>query len=122
MTTMQYSVDHPPPHCGFHFREGWLYCDDVRISDLGQQLQASGVFPATPVFVYSRRQLEDNVQQYRSALHVLPVAARLNFSLKANFNLQVSNIRVEARSLKSIPYDLLRILNARVNSCVVRQY
>nr|KAG5703550.1 hypothetical protein BaRGS_020184 [Batillaria attramentaria] len=52
----------------------------------------SGVFPASPAFVYSRRRLEENVQQYQKALHVLPVPSSLYYSMKANHNLQILNI------------------------------
>ena len=76
---------------GFHTRQdGFLYCDDVKISELHQQLRTSQEsLPTSPVFVYSRRQLEKNVRQFREALSTLPVPATLNFAMKSNHNLQV---------------------------------
>ena len=71
-------------------RDGFLYCDDVRLCELHQQLSpGEGVRGMSPAFVYSRRQVEQNVQQFHQAFKALPVPAMLNFSMKANHNLQV---------------------------------
>lgn len=83
-----------PPACctGFHTQDGFLYCDELKVDDLRHQLMTSSVFPASPAFVYSRRQLEKNVREYQTALHVLPVKGRLYYSMKANHNMQILNL------------------------------
>lgn len=78
--------------CGFHDRDGWLYCDDLPVSQLHQQLQSSAIWPPSPAFVYSRRRIEQNVHAYRDALRLLPVPSVLHFSVKANHNLQVKMV------------------------------
>ncbi|XP_025105184.1 diaminopimelate decarboxylase 1, chloroplastic-like [Pomacea canaliculata] len=78
--------------CGFHDRDGWLYCDDLPVSQLHQQLRSSAIWPSSPAFVYSRRRIEQNVHAYRDALRLLPVPSVLHFSVKANHNLQILSL------------------------------
>ncbi|KAL8585114.1 hypothetical protein ACOMHN_013130 [Nucella lapillus] len=76
---------------GFHNRpDGFLYCDDVRVADVHHQLMTSERFAhASPAFVYSRRQIENNVREFYDAFRRLPVPAKLHFSMKSNYNIHI---------------------------------
>lgn len=65
-------------HESFHYRDGALCCDDVRLEAIAE---ATG----TPVYVYSAARIAANVERLRAAFD--PLGAAIHYSLKANANL-----------------------------------
>ena len=61
----------------FHIKNGAWWCEDVAIDDLADQF-------GTPLYVYSRAQLEANYRRVADAF--APLNARLHFSVKSNAN------------------------------------
>jgi diaminopimelate decarboxylase len=58
-------------------RLGQAYCQDVRLADLAATF-------GTPLYVYSRQQLQANYRQVRDAFD--PLGAQVRYSVKANSN------------------------------------
>ncbi|XP_041354892.1 probable diaminopimelate decarboxylase, chloroplastic isoform X2 [Gigantopelta aegis] len=73
----------------FHFKDGYLFCEDVRVTDLAANVERCGVTPPSPLFVYSKSQLLENIQAYRKALATLSVPSVINYSMKANANVSL---------------------------------
>ncbi|MBP7688724.1 MAG: diaminopimelate decarboxylase [Thermoflexales bacterium] len=61
----------------FHVENGAWWCEDIAIHDLADQF-------GTPLYVYSRAQLEANYRRVADAF--APLNARLHFSVKSNAN------------------------------------
>ncbi|WP_375397541.1 diaminopimelate decarboxylase [uncultured Sphingomonas sp.] len=68
----------------FALRNGELFAEDVPLSRIAAEV-------GTPVYVYSRRQLEDNADALRYGLGILP-RVHLAYAIKANPNLAVVNV------------------------------
>ncbi|KAK6181502.1 hypothetical protein SNE40_009340 [Patella caerulea] len=95
---------------GFEYREGYLYCENVCLKDLQEQLKDSGIFPDSPVFVYSKDLILKNVKSYQQALNSLPNDTGLNFSVKANTNPHLLRIlRDEGCSVTLVSGNELRL-------------
>ena len=62
---------------GFHFNDGAWWCDEVAVNQLADQY-------GTPLYVYSRAQLEANYRRVAEAF--APLNAHLHFSVKSNAN------------------------------------
>lgn len=62
----------------FHYRAGQLYCDDVSLETIAAEA-------GTPVYVYSARGIQRNVETLRAAF--ADVDCTIHYSLKANANL-----------------------------------
>ncbi|XP_071081384.1 uncharacterized protein [Haliotis cracherodii] len=69
---------------GFTFRNGFLYCEDVRVKDIQTDLSTNGIVPSSPCFVYSKEKIVSNISAYQTALKMLNISTLLNFSMKAN--------------------------------------
>ena len=65
----------------FHFQNGFLYCEDLRIKDIQQQVAES------PFYLYSLSQVTQNYQAYVKAL--LGLDAIIGYAVKANNNLHL---------------------------------
>ncbi|MDP7280176.1 MAG: diaminopimelate decarboxylase [Candidatus Poribacteria bacterium] len=65
----------------FHFQNGFLYCEDLRIKDIQQQVAES------PFYLYSLSQVTQNYQAYAKAL--LGLDAIIGYAVKANNNLHL---------------------------------
>jgi diaminopimelate decarboxylase len=69
-------------------RSGILFCEEVNIRSL--QLQLAEKFEnkpgASPFFVYSKQQIVENVDAYRSAFASANIPYLIGYSLKANYN------------------------------------
>lgn len=63
----------------FHYKNGYLYCEDLRIKDIQQQV------PSSPFYLYSLAQLEANYAAYSHALEGMD--AFVGYAIKANNNL-----------------------------------
>ena len=68
----------------FELRNGELHAEHVPLSRIAAEV-------GTPVYVYSRAQLEDNANTLRKGLSVLP-RVHLAYAVKANPNLAVVNV------------------------------
>lgn len=67
----------------FQYKDGQLYCDDVAIDDIARKV-------GTPVYVYSRRTLEDHYDRLYSAFGVLdPVIC---YSIKSCGNMHICKV------------------------------
>jgi diaminopimelate decarboxylase len=71
----------------FCYRDGMLYCEDVRVAELAAEW-------GTPLFVYSRRALLENLLEIQEAF----AAAQplICYSLKTNSNLAICRLMAEA--------------------------
>ncbi|KAL5008352.1 hypothetical protein ScPMuIL_013933 [Solemya velum] len=75
----------------FTFRDGYLYCEEVNVDALRKSLAAS-IFPSSPFYLYSKKQIQDNVESYKKALQEFNIDYSLNYAAKANSNLSVLKI------------------------------
>ncbi len=72
-----------PASEGFNYRENHLYCEDVALGALAQRY-------GTPLYVYSRRAIEDAYGAYAAALNGR--SALVCYAVKANSNLAVLDV------------------------------
>ena len=63
----------------FHYKNGYLYCEDLKIKDIQQKV------PSSPFYLYSLAQLEANYAAYAHALEGMD--AFVGYAIKANNNL-----------------------------------
>ncbi|QDZ25519.1 diaminopimelate decarboxylase [Chloropicon primus] len=64
---------------GFYSKDdGFVYCDDVRVKDVRQQV------PESPFYLYSKNQLTENFQAYSDALS--GIDSIIGYAIKANNN------------------------------------
>lgn len=75
----------------FKLHDGYLYCEDVCIKSLQENLQQS-LAQASPVFLFSKAAIIDNIEQYQNALSNETIAYKLGYSMKANFNPHILQI------------------------------
>jgi len=65
----------------FHFEDGYLYCDKLRIKDIQEQVSQS------PFYLYSLNQITANYRAYESALE--GIESIIGYAIKANNNLTI---------------------------------
>eukprot|EP01025_Chloroclados_australasicus_P029433 TRINITY_DN29423_c0_g1_i1.p1 TRINITY_DN29423_c0_g1~~TRINITY_DN29423_c0_g1_i1.p1 ORF type:complete len:528 (+),score=66.34 TRINITY_DN29423_c0_g1_i1:67-1650(+) len=76
---------------GFHTKDdGYLYCDDVRVDDVREQVSES------PFYLYSKRKLLANYQAYEEALADLDHI--IGYAIKANNNLFIAKMLAQQGS------------------------
>ena len=63
----------------FHFKDGYLYCEKLRVKEIQEQL------PHSPFYLYSLAQLEANYRAYGNALE--GIDSIVGYAIKANNNL-----------------------------------
>ncbi len=68
-------------HMSFHFKNRYLYCDDLRIKDIQEQVQES------PFYLYSLNQITKNYKAYQTALE--GIQSIIGYAIKANNNLTI---------------------------------
>ncbi|BFZ07945.1 hypothetical protein BsWGS_10984 [Bradybaena similaris] len=73
----------------FRCSDGEMYCEKINLKEMLKQLEARYQAVLTPLFVYSRKKLQENVQAYIDALRQCGSSFQLNFSIKANQNLTI---------------------------------
>ena len=49
----------------FHFRDGQLCCEEIILSDFMEELDKKYKQDASPVYVYSHKQIVNNVDSYK---------------------------------------------------------
>ena len=65
----------------FHVKDGYLYCDRLRIKDVQEQV------PESPFYLYSLDQITSNYKAYEGALE--GVESIIGYAIKANNNLAI---------------------------------
>ncbi len=65
----------------FHFKDGYLYCEGLRIKDIQNQIIES------PFYLYSLKQITDNYTAYAAALE--GIESIIGYAIKANNNLTI---------------------------------
>lgn len=65
----------------FHFEDGYLYCEGLRVKEIQEQL------PHSPFYLYSLAQLEANYRAYENALD--GIDSIVGYAVKANNNLSI---------------------------------
>lgn len=73
---------------GFHEKNGYLYCDNIRVKDIQERV------PTSPFYLYSLDQILQNYRAYEAALEGIP--SIISFALKANSNLSIARHLREA--------------------------
>ena len=63
----------------FHYKDGYLYCEKLRVKDIQEQV------PYSPFYLYSLSQLEANYAAYQNALE--GIDSIIGYAIKANNNL-----------------------------------
>lgn len=69
-------------HCFSRNEDGFLYCENVRVHDIMEQVEEK-----RPFYLYSKRQLTRNVESYVAALEGLD--SIVGYAVKANNNLKI---------------------------------
>ncbi|KAL4237518.1 hypothetical protein ACF0H5_002232 [Mactra antiquata] len=70
----------------FKYKEGILHCESVPVTNIKSWLEKCGITTSSPVFVYSKTQIVENVEAYQNALQKLGRPTMLNYAMKANMN------------------------------------
>lgn len=65
----------------FHFKDGYLYCEKLKIKDIQDQI------PESPFYLYSLAQITENYNAYQTALE--GVESIIGYAIKANNNLTI---------------------------------
>ena len=65
----------------FYFRDGYLYCDQLKVKDIQSQI------PESPFYLYSKQQITTNYNAYSEAIEGLD--AIIGYAVKANNNLAI---------------------------------
>ena len=65
----------------FHFKNGYLYCEKLKIKDIQDQI------PESPFYLYSLTQIRGNYNAYQTALE--GIESIIGYAIKANNNLTI---------------------------------
>ena len=65
----------------FHFKDGYLYCENLKIKTIQDQI------PESPFYLYSLTQITENYKAYETALE--GVESIIGYAIKANNNLTI---------------------------------
>ena len=80
---------------GFRFVDDYLYCEEIRVCDLLSS-NVSGQTVATPLYVYSKKQIEVNIDKYKMAMmRETERNIQLSYSVKANMNPAVIKLMMD---------------------------
>ncbi len=89
----------------FAYKNGSLYCEDVNLADIAAAV-------GTPVFVYSRKTITDDLEEFRRAL--APIDAHVAYAVKACSNKAILNLMAQQGAGFDIVSagELWRVINA----------
>ena len=89
----------------FAYKNGSLYCEDVNLADITAAV-------GTPVFVYSRKTITDDLEEFRRAL--APIDAHVAYAVKACSNKAILNLMAQQGAGFDIVSagELWRVINA----------
>ena len=65
----------------FHFKDGYLYCENLKIKTIQDQI------PESPFYLYSLTQITENYKAYETALE--GIKSIIGYAIKANNNLTI---------------------------------
>jgi diaminopimelate decarboxylase len=65
----------------FHFKDGYLYCEALRVKEIQEQV------PESPFYLYSLKQITENYRNYKSALD--GIESIIGYAVKANNNMTI---------------------------------
>ena len=65
----------------FHFKDGYLYCEKLKIKTIQDQI------PESPFYLYSHTQITENYKAYETALE--GIESIIGYAIKANNNLTI---------------------------------
>ena len=65
----------------FHFKDGYLYCEALRVKAIQEQI------PESPFYLYSLNQITENYMNYKSALE--GIESIIGYAVKANNNMTI---------------------------------
>merc|ERR1711892_877107 len=68
----------------FRYVSSTLHCEGVNLTNLGSLLEIEDGQNLTPCYIYSRKQLLENIRSYKNAFASL--SHRIGFSVKSNYN------------------------------------
>ncbi|KAH9509300.1 hypothetical protein Btru_046739 [Bulinus truncatus] len=71
----------------FRTVDGTLFCEDLNLQEILEVCKTKFKVSPTPLFVYSKSQIINNIQAYQNALKLLECENQLNYAVKANPNL-----------------------------------
>ncbi|CAH1791026.1 unnamed protein product [Owenia fusiformis] len=75
--------------------QGYLFIEDIQLKTLQTELEAKIQALPSPVFVYSKAQLCDNVNEYKNAADELESKSMLGYAIKANPNYKILTLLKE---------------------------
>ncbi len=92
----------------FAYKNGSLYCEDVNLADIAAAV-------GTPVFVYSKKTITDDLEEFRRAL--APIDAHVAYAVKACSNKAILNLMAQQGAGFDIVSagELWRVINAGGN-------
>ena len=79
----------------FQFKNGILHCEDKTVKDIQEWLKSMNIFPYSPIFVYSKNKITENIEGYIKAFMKTGRKFQLNYSMKANMNPHILTIMKE---------------------------
>jgi len=77
----------------FRYVSSTLHCEGVNLTNLGSLLEIEDGQNLTPCYIYSRKQLLENIRSYKNAFASL--SHRIGFSVKSNYNPAILKIMYE---------------------------
>lgn len=73
----------------FRFENGYLYCEGLRVVDIPArvpEIHSRHKGHPSPLFVYSKNQILENIQEYMAPIMQTKRSYTLNYAMKANMN------------------------------------
>jgi len=67
----------------FTYKNGYLFCEDVKLEDIVEEF-------GTPIYVYSKKAIEDKIAEYKNAFKDYPTL--ICYACKSNSNLSILKI------------------------------
>lgn len=77
-------------------RDGFLFCEGVQIKALQDSLSSRFPTHSSPCFVYSQKQILENIEAYLGALKNSGIQCNLGYSMKANYNPEIVRLAGQA--------------------------
>ncbi|XP_077998839.1 uncharacterized protein LOC144451810 [Glandiceps talaboti] len=74
--------------------DGFLFCEELKVKSLCDEIDKE-MESSSPYFLYSKRQIEENVMLYTDALRKYNLPHLLGFAMKANYTVEILRILQE---------------------------
>lgn len=79
----------------FRFDSGYLFCERLKVKEIVECIQEHTTAPVTPLFVYSKNQIIQNINGYLASMSKFKRDYRLNYAIKANMNPSIIGLMKE---------------------------